>query len=229
MDLATYESLAGITVPASEQTKVTARIAQVQSILETLLGFTLTPADVLENLYSEMGKTSGGCSCSNEPTLPADPVIYAYRLYRYTPLVKYLYVDPFITLEAVKLVKDGVTIHTFDEDEIRVEYGQNGLAKYIEINCENCFCECWCDDCVQLAVDAEWVWESEDDIPLDLQYVWADMVTFYSDDNRDLKSERLATHSYTKERRKPEDEVYNRAVIKKYAGPYSPLYREILG
>jgi hypothetical protein len=230
MNLADYQTLTGITVPTSGQAKVTATIARTQSMLETLLGFTLTANQVTENLYNELGKTQRNCFCPSvdlENLLPADVVIGAYRLFKYTENDKYFHIDPFTKVHRVKLVfirdgadaTNGITIKTFDWDDIRINYGREGFAKYIE-HCKDCICECSCRDCVQLAVDADWLWSS--DLPNDLQYLWADMVTFYADDKKaEIKTESIDTHSYTRfDNKPPQLQPQNLAVLRRYAGPY---------
>lgn len=229
MTLNEYQTLTGITVSSSDTAKVTAMIAKTQSILETLLGFTLDPSDVTTNFYNELGKSQQECVCPSvdlENLQDPDAVVGAYRLYRYNELDKYFHVDPFSRVHKVKLVyikegtgDNGITLKTFDWDDIRINYGREGFAKYIE-HCTDCLCSCDCSDCVQLAVDADWLWTGS--IPTDLQYVWADMITFYSDDKKhEIKSESIDTHSYTRfDNKPPETEPHNLAVIKRYAGPY---------
>ena len=225
MTLDQYQTLTGITVPASQVAVVTAQLNRVQAILETMLGYTLDPDDVLTNLYSELGISPNECSCSSvdvDNLNPADPVEYAYRLYRYNHKDKYLFVDPFTAINKVKLVKDGVTIKVLDDDEYRVQYGKDGIAKYIEV-CDDCFCVCDCKDCIQLAVDADWVWET---VPDDLLYVWADMITYYADCKQDIKSESIGAHSYTKfDNTPPETTPANYAVLQRYAGPYGSVIK----
>lgn len=176
----------------------------------------------------ELGKTTDECGCSNidEDNLQdPDAVVYAYRTYLYNEKDRYLFTDPFTAVHKVKLVKDGVTVKTFTTDEYTVSYGQDGLAKFIDVNCRDCLCVCNCKSCVQLAVDATWAFET---IPTDLLYVQADMVTYYADCKTDVKSETLGTHSYTKfDRREPEYLDHNLAVIKKYAGPYGSVTRVV--
>lgn len=228
MTLEQYESLTGITVPDSQVAVVEAQLNRVKAILETMLGYTLSPDDEgdeprLTNLYNELGISPLECSCSSVDTdnlNPADEVEYAYRLYRYNFKDKYLFVDPFTSVHKVKLVKDGVTIKVLDPDEYRVQYGRDGIAKYIEV-CDDCFCVCDCRDCVQLAVDANWCFET---LPDDLLYVWADMVTYYANCKQDIKSESIGAHSYTKfDNVKPETIPTNVAVLQRYAGPYGSL------
>lgn len=225
MTLEQYETLTGITVSATDQAVVEAQIDRVQAILETMLGYTLTPDDVLTNLYNELGISPLECSCSSvdvDNLNPADAVMYAYRLYRYNYKDKYLFVDPFTAVNKVKLVKDGVTIKVLDDDEYRVQYGRDGIAKYIEV-CDDCFCTCDCNDCIQLAVDADWVWET---IPDDLLYVWADMITYYADCKKDVRSESIGAHSYTKfDKQAPETTPTNYAVLQRYAGPYGSIVK----
>lgn len=234
MNLAEYQTLTGITVSSANTAKVTAAIARTQSVLETLLGFTLDPTKVTENLYSELGKTSQECFCPSvnlENLNDPDPVVGAYRLFRYNDLDQYFHIDPFTKVHKVKLVyvkegdtPNGVTLKTFDVDSIRAHYGQDGLAKYLEY-CRDCLCTCDCTDCVQLAVDADWLWADASEIPADLNYVWADMITWYADPkNRNIRSESIDTHSYTRADNKP-PQLYdeNLAVIKRYAGPYGSV------
>lgn len=234
MTLAEYQTLTGITVSSANTAKVTAQIARTQAILETLLGFTLNPDKVEENLYNELGKTTESCFCPSvdlEDLQDPDPVVGAYRLFRYNSADQYFHVDPFSTVHKVKLVyikagtgTNGVTIKTFDTDEIRVNYGRDGLAKYIE-HCHDCLCICECENCVQLAVDADWLWTPATEIPTDLQYVWADMITWYADSkNKGIRSESIDTHSYTRfDNKPPELDPSNLAIIKRYAGPYGSV------
>lgn len=231
MNLETYQTLTGVTVPENQQAVIKAQIKRTRAVLEDMLGFTLNSDKVAENLYNEEGKTTAECACPNvdiEDLQEPDEVQYAYRLYSYNSKDKLFHVDPFTELYKVKLVHDGVTIKTFDDDEIRVNYGRYGLSKFIEA-CRECLClslNCGCTDCVQLAVDAKWLWE--DCLPQDLKYVWADMVTYYHDCKKDVKSETVGSHSYTKfDRRLPEDEPANLSIIKRYAGPYGSVTRTL--
>lgn len=236
MDLSTYQSLTGITVPASQQARVTAQIARTQSMLETLLGYTLSEDSVTTNLYNELGKTTNECACPSaavEDTsnlLDPDTVTGAYRLYDYNDLDKYLHIDPFSRINKVKLVyikqgtgTNGVTIRTFDDEEIRIDIDRDGIGKYIQM-CDDCTCICDCVECVQLAVDAEWLWDDQDNIPLELKYLWTEMITYYSDNKKDIKSESITSHSYSKfETVSPETEPHNVAVLRRYAGPYGSV------
>lgn len=243
MDLSKYQELTGITVPPSQTAKVTAQISRTQSMLETLLGFTLSPTK--QNLYNELGKTQTDGSCPTvaaiDPTLkPADPVIGSYRLFPYNKDDVFLHVDPFTKINKVKLVyvrtgdtPNGVTIREFNVEDstgsniVTVNYGRGDWAKYLRQTWLN-ECICSCDECVLLAVDAEWLWEAEDvdhqDIPEDLLYVWTDMITYYSNPKKGVKSESITSHSYTlSDSVAPELEPINVSVLKKYAGPYGSV------
>jgi hypothetical protein len=232
VNLYLYQTLTGITVEASQQAIVIAQINRTQRILETMLGFTLDPELVSTNLYNEQGKTAIECACPNVESdlLPPDPVVFAYRLYDYNHKDKYFHVDPFTDVYSVKLVRDGVTVKTFDEKDYRLSMKQ-GFGKFIE-NCQKkiCFCDC---RCVQLAVDAHWLFNCDPSIgdssigciQDDLLYVWADMITYYVDCKKDIKQESVGSHSYTKFDRdeKPEYLKHNLAVLNKYAGPLGSL------
>lgn len=234
MDLSTYQELTGLTVSSQKSQYVTAQIKRCLSMLEVMLGFTLDPELVETNLYNELGKSRDDCACPSAATQDdadlddPDAVVGAYRLFPYNHLDQFLHIDPFTRIHKVKLVyvkqgsaeDNGVTIKTFDTEQVRVNIGRDGIGKYVEI-CKDCFCDCECSECVQLAVDADWLWPEGVELPLDLQYVLADMVQYYSDKSRNVKSESITTHSYTKfEKIRPEDEPANKAVISRYAGPH---------
>jgi hypothetical protein len=202
-------------------------------MLETMLGYPLCSSKGQANLYNELGKTQLECACPDVDTEnldDPDPIEGNYRLFNYDESDKYFHVDPFSAIYKVKLVfvrsgtgDQGITLKTFDADEIRLHIGREGWSKYIE-HCMECFCICDCSGCVQLAVDADWLWQTDGQIPKDLQYVWADMVTFYSDTKRKIKSETITTHSYTKsDNIAPEAESTNLAVIRRYAGPHGSV------
>jgi hypothetical protein len=200
-------------------------------MLETMLGFTLGPsASVTQNVYNELGISEQDCFCPSvdiENLLPPDPVIGAYRLFRYNENDKFFHIDPASTIYKTKLVfikegtgDNGITLKTFEADEVRMQYNNNEWVKYIE-HCINCLCTCECNECVQLAVDADWLWANTTDIPDELLYIWVDMITYYSDLKNKIKSESIDTHSYSRDTlERPEVNAYNLSVIRKYAGPY---------
>jgi hypothetical protein len=250
MDLSIYEALTGMTVEADQETFVKAQIKRTQKILESLLGFTLDPLKNT-NLYNEIGKTSLECSCPETNSellesgnlLPPDPVIGAYRLYTYNPNDKYFHIDPFTQVFQVKLVWNGITVKTFDDDDYLPIF-KNGWGKFIE-NCQCNICDCCkCTDCIQLAVDADWLFNCDDSsvgdssvgdssvgscIDDELLYIWADMITYYLDCKKDVKSELVLGHSYTKyDKVLPQDLDYNLAVLRKYAGPFGSLTKVIV-
>lgn len=237
MTLAEFEQLTGITVPANDQTKVEAQIQRTQRMLEAMLGFTLDPDVTLENLYNEQGKTATECACPNvdlENLEEPDEVIGAYRLYPYNPNDKYLHVDPFTQVHQVKLVWNNVTVKTFDSEDYRVNFNGD-WGKFIE-NCQHSLCDCGCRDCVQLAVDADWLFSCDSSVDSsvgtcineELLYVWADMISYYADCKKDVKSETIGSHSYTlKDTKPPEELAYNLKVLKKFAGPHGTLTKVI--
>jgi len=237
VELETYQALTGITVSVDDEDLVIAQINRTRRILEGLLGFTLDPEKVNQNLYIEQGKAIAQCACPNVDTEldPPDPVVFAYRQYSYNPNDKFFHVDPFYEVYEVKLVWNNITIKTFELDEFRPNFA-NGWGKFIE-NCQHKICVCSCKNCVQLAVDAEWLFAcdssvdssvSESCISDDILDIWADMVTYYADCKKDVKSESIGSHSYTKfDNKPPENESYNLAILKKYAGPNGSLTKVI--
>jgi hypothetical protein len=234
MTIEKYQQLTGITVPQSQIPEVKAQITRVRIMLETALGYSLNKQAAYTNYYFEKGKSDRDCffgTPEDESLNDPDEVVTAYRLYPYNKNDKYFTVDPFTTLNAVKLVyvregatPNGITIRTFEQDEVRV-IQQKGINKYIQ-RCESCFCLCECDDCVMLAVDAEWLFE--DCLPEDLLYIWADGVTYQTDCKRDIKRETLGTHTYEKfDRGNPLESSTTITILKKYAGLNGSLHHDI--
>ncbi len=230
MTIEEYQTLTGLTVSADNLALVTAQINRTQRILERLLGYTFTSDDVLDNQYSEVGKTKTDCPCPEDVNLsdlnPADAVTYAYRLFTYHKDDSMLAIDPCLAVAKVKLVKDGVTYRTLDADDYRLHY-KNGIVKYLEQTkcwclCPGSLCEC---KNVQLAVDANWIDPNDYD---DLLIIWADMVTYYADPKFDIKSETLGSHSYTRfDDPSPETDEVSVAILRKYVGPNGSLYRTV--
>ncbi len=232
MTLAEYQTLTGITVSASDQTRVTAELARSRRKLETLLGYTLDPNQRLTNYYVELGKTDSDYACpivDIDELEPPEAVISAYRLFPYSPEDVFLSVDPFITLHAVKLVylrqgasPNGVTVKTFDEDYITLQKF-NTWGKYLyEFPRYWYRWACIHSHQLMLAVDADWGFAT---VPTELSEVLADFATYYADDNRDLKSESILTHSYTRGAKTDPGTVSgNKAIVSKYAGPNGTAY-----
>jgi hypothetical protein len=231
MTIEEYENITGTTVPESREAFVSAQLARAQSILEDMLGFTLDSNLVNENQYDEEGKTRSECPNPEDVDLsqldPADPVVFAYRLFPYHKDDEYLSIDPATQIHAVKLVNGNVTYRTFDPSEYVVDR-KNGLIRFLRKlpKCwYRCDCECNCN-ALQLAVDADWLWPEE--IPLDLQLALADIATYYSNPKKGVKSETLGTHSYSLF--SDIDPVTTQgilSVVKKYAGPNGSIERTI--
>lgn len=229
MDLALYIKLTGKNIPVSQYTRYEAVIARVQSKLETILGWSFTP----QVLYNEKGKTQNGCVCPKIPEtlLPPDEVKGIIKVFPYNHKDKFLHIDPFYDVYNVKLVKvldnrEFVTYKTFEY--INEEYMTQGIGKYIE-KCATCFCDCDCKDCVQLAVDGDWVKESDesgDGLPIDLLYLWCDMIDYYGDPEKDIKSESVDGHSWSKgDVTAPEESAESKLLLAKYAGPFGTISR----
>ena len=228
MNLEKYEQLTGKIIPVSQRPYYEAQIKRVQTKLETLLGYTLEPSE----LYTELGKTQAECVCPDVPKtlLPPDPVRGIVKVFPYNYKDKFLHLDPFLDVYAVKLVKvmdnrQFVTYKTFET--FTKQYMTQGIGNHIE-KCETCFCDCDCKDCVQLAVDANWVdfTEEDSDIPDDLLYLWCDMIDYYADPDKDIKSESVDGHSWSKgDIKAPEDYDMAKLLLRRYAGPYGSVTR----
>lgn len=244
MNLEKYKELTGITVPASQEAKVTATIRRTKTALETLLGFSLKP----KNLYTEVGKVQFEGYLPIEDTtslLPPDDEEGTYKLFPYNEHDKYFHVDPFTNMHKVKLVmpqRNGEFVTITDLDNVVAQYGRDGVGKYIERHWEWFTWQWWRTwrfsywgqpSGVMLAVDADWI----DCYPDDILYLWADMVTYYSDPNYsvvgNIKSESVDGHSWSKGNAgggkegdmAPEVNPANRLILARYAGPFGSIVR----
>lgn len=235
MNLEEYKELTGKNVSQEDESFVTRQIQKNQRVLESILGFTLDPDKTQENFYNEVGKAKSDWLYPNIDTsnlLPPDEVVGAYRMYRYNNRDKYLHVDPFTAVHAVKLVyvkngypdENSITFKTFDADEIRVHFGRNGIGKYIE-KLKEYYCGCGIDyNFVQLAVDADWAFQ--DCLPPELSDILAEMTSESIDPLNNVKSESIEGHSYSKyDKASIIKESSTLDILNKYAGPYGSLTR----
>lgn len=229
MNLEKYEQLTGITILDNKKAYYEAQIKRVQAKLETLLGYTLEP----QNLYIELGKTQRECVCPDVPQtsslLPPDATRGILKVFPYNWKDKFLHVDPFKEVYNVKLGKvlenrQIVTYKTFEN--FTPQYMQSGIGNHIE-RCETCFCDCDCKDCVQLIVDADWLdFNDEEELPADLLYLWCDMIDFYADQTRNIKSESVDGHSWSKgDIVAPEEDKIALLLLQRYAGPFGSVTR----
>lgn len=242
MTIEKYQELTGITVASEDTAKVNVQLNRTRLALEAMLGYSLKKSKAYENQYEEKGIAKVECpfrglisDITDLELDPPDTVIGSYRIFNFNNSDNYFKVDPYTRLHKVKLVflqsglgnePNGITHKTFEAGRVRI-HKEKGIQKYIE-RCPECWCICECyDNCVQLAVDADWL--NEDCLPEELSYLWAEMVEFYSNDKRDVVAETLGTHSYKLDKRSsPETLDTNIAIIKKYAGPHGSLNRTIV-
>lgn len=236
MNLDKYQALIGTTVPTADTVKVTAQINRTRSILENILGYTLSPSNAQKNFYNELGKSKVDCTSPSQiagDMLPADDVVGSYRLFKYNDAQDNYLIDPFTQVNAIKLVYvsltdiyTGYTVKTFSGDEMFPK-SNNGWGKWLTATCTECECLCDCTGDRMLAVDGTWL--NEDCLPGDLMYVWADIITSEVDCNKDIKSESIMTHSVTYADKKDVGDTglgltdYQYKILQKYAGPNSSI------
>lgn len=237
MEQSTFTNLTGITLSSSQQSRFTSVSDLAAERLEELLGWPLDPCD-WDDQYIEIGKTrSEWWSYPDVDTSDLDApdeVEGATRLYTWNPNDPYLFIDPAVTIHAVKVVKNGVTYKTFDPNDysLRLVNGRETFGKYIQFS--DALCGWWGPiwdrdpivsllasqrradgDYVQIAVDADWAF---DELPGALKDAWAGFVNYRFDLKRDVKSESMLSHSYTKATH-VDPEVTYASVLKKYVGP----------
>lgn len=229
-----YTELTGIEV--EDTVLFNAKSRWVRTQLENLLGFTLDKTKVKENLYNEQGKSQIDCSYPSVDDgeydgslLPPDPVVFAYRLFKFNETDEYFHTDPFTKLHKAKLVYINgdieVTLKTLEN--VR-EQRERGFTKFIE-RCKECFCICDCIGCVQLAIDADWLFE--DDLPDDLLYLWCDLITVEMDceGTKGIKRESVMTHTVEYVVKQDEGNTglnlsgQQYTTLIKYAGPFGTV------
>lgn len=242
MDLAKYEELTGTTVSESDKKRVNANIRRVNAKLESLLGYSLSDS---KNFYKEeLGKVQfqGGYPyypINVDKLLPADEQEGDYRLFYYNPVDPYIPIDPAKNVYHVKLVQ------SLNEDEFATIMDLNNFAwknsrnfgKFIHKE-NGWFNWSWYNWLMNelgngtgllVAVDADWL--NCNNMPQDLAFLWADMVSYYSDENYSvsgsLKSESVTGHSWTRanagggkgEDLAPQDTTEASKLLKQFAGP----------
>lgn len=234
MNIEKYEELTGKTVSDSKRASLMYSLRKTQKILESMLGYTLDSTLYDTNYYTETGKTSDEFPHPDDQlTLTAaDPVIGAYRLYNFNYKDAFYIIDPASEIHAVKIVRDGITYATLETDEYAPVFDR-GITKALQQNYfifddgyEPWFFQHYKDNQhgFQLAVDATWLWDDVENMPEDLLYVWVEMADYYTDKNRDIKSQTLGSHSYTRfDNTAPQMKPENMQVIKRYAGAYGTI------
>lgn len=217
-----YSALTGNTSCLNQKSKTDAMITRARIMLERMLGYSLEVDKRLENQYTETGKLKSQLyfccdDIANAELDPPDTIVSAYRLFSYNPNDAYFIIDPCTTVNKVKLVRGNITVRTINPNNYRLEQ-KDGYISSIQ-RCER-FCLCRPLDCrcVQLAVDAEWLWENGE-IPTDLKLAWSDLVTYYMNPKKGIRSETLGSHSYSRfDDDDPEKDPFFQSIVKKYAG-----------
>lgn len=250
MDLAKYQTLTGTTVSTSDTARYNAIIARTNALLDSALGYSLSPSnfDIQELGKVQFQGLSPYYPINLNNLLPADNIEGTYRMFPYNENDIYLKTDPFTNLYHVKLVQpqnDDEFVTFTDLTDVSSMRARK-FSKYIERN-DNWFTWDWYtwlkdnlgfDNGLMLAVDADWL-GCNNGMPLDLQYLWADMVTYYASDEvsvtGNIKSESVTGHSWSKTNAgggkgvdlSPEQSPSGLTTIAKYAGPNGTLATRI--
>lgn len=234
MDLAKYEELTGTTVAEAEKLRVNASIRRTNALLESALGYSLSPTKNLDK--EELGKAQFQGAYPYYPLnqttlLDADEPDGSYRLFYYNDKDIYIKTDPARNVYHVKLVQpqnDDSFITIWDLDFTSMNSRKFGKFIQKSVSWFNWNWYGWLVNQVgngnglMVAVDADWL--TCNNMPTDLAYLWADMVTYYSSEDiavtGNLKSESVNGHSYSYEKAIPPHELVESAkVLALYAGP----------
>lgn len=225
MDSQTYSDITGRSLSSDQEARFDAVAEYAGKRLETLLGYPLNPDD-WESQHIEIGKTRSDCPCPDvdvDELDGPDAVTGTTRYFKFHADEPYLHIDPATEIHSVKLVKDGVTFKTLESSDYRINW-QNGVeryARYLQIfDRLGCWCGSWRKypldfPHVQIVVDATWAFE---EIPEELLTVWAEIITRGFDKKRNVRSETVESHSYTKVDEKPIEQEFA-GILNQYAGP----------
>lgn len=242
MDLAKYEELTGTTVAEADKVRVNATIRRSNVLLESALGYSLSQNKNLDK--QELGKVQFQGAypyypVTQETLLPADEQEGDYRLFYYNDIDPYIKTDPARNIYHVKLVQaqnDDEFVTIWDLDDFTSKNARK-FSKWIQKS-TTWFNWGWYSWLVRkvgsgnglmVAVDADWL--DCTNMPSDLAYLWADMVTYYSDDNYSvsgsIKSESVNGHSWSRtnsgggkgEDLSPDESVGGSKILSQYAGP----------
>jgi hypothetical protein len=194
MTISDYETLTGTTVPTAQEPLYTAIIAKTKLMLEMILGYTLDPVTLAETRYYDLNV--------NDP---------------------YILLDPYKTITSIEIMKGAEVVDTLVLGDDYSTYTKNGISKYIQlITCMNLQLPRYpflcCNKPTDYRLKVVGIFEFAT-VPQDISMIWADMITYYVDPNRDLKSQTLGSHSYTRgNMTPPEQDKANTQVTMKYAG-----------
>ncbi len=242
MDLTKYTELTGTTVSETDKQRYNAAIRKVNGVLETALGYSLIPSKNIDK--EELGKVQFQGAYPYYPIdtsnlLDADEQSGEYRLFDYNEKDPYLITDPFRNVYHVKLVQsrnDDQFVTIMDLSNYAMKNARK-FGKYIQRETA-WFNWDWYGWLVQqlgngsglmVAVDGDWL--NCNNMPDDLAYLWADMVSYYSNPDYSvsgsLKSESVNGHSWTRNNAgggkgvdlSPEQSEGGLSVLAQYAGP----------
>lgn len=224
-----FEALTGFPVTTENADRFEILSDAAVSELEQLLGWPLNP-ETWDNQYIEIGKSRNEWSCpsaDSDDLDDPDEVEGKYRLFTAHVGDTYLAIDPAEEIHAVKVVQNGVTCKHYEDDEFKPKIinGAVQTVKYIELGKPFGVCGCdVVDDLLHIAVDADWAYS--EGIPFDLKKVLAAIILEGMDVKRDVKSESVISHSYTKFDRSDYRKTYQ-TTLQRYAGPNGIVKRRI--
>lgn len=245
MTIQEYENLTGITVAADDVSRVEAIIRRSEVRLGSLLGYSLSKP----KYWTELGKMTydglvpfPSLPVSDEVKAglrPADTPIGKIQLFNLDELDTHIRINP-----AKEVYRAKIVMPINDSEFITIHELQNGLPYLNAVGLVVAITRyttwytwtwwnslLWGDrSSLMLAVDASYVELSDVDEYDELNYLLADMVTYYADPNYSLmgniRSESIDSHSYsrastgsTPDSAAPEGQADAKKLIEKYAGP----------
>ena len=247
MTIQEYQNLAGVTVAPGDENRINAIIRRSESKLGSLLGYSLSK----QKQWTELGKVNydGLVPFPSLPVSddvlnnlrPADKQSGEIQLFNLDELDTHIRINP-----AKQVYRAKIVLPVNEDEFITIHELENGLP-YLNsaglvvaiTRYYSWFTWTWWNSLLwnnkstlMLAIDADYVDLCDVSKYEDLNYLLADMVTYYSDENYSLmgniRSESIDSHSYSRAQvgvasdgadgAAPEGQKSAKAIIEKYAG-----------
>lgn len=238
-----YQSLTGKTIPQAQLTQYQSFGKRAVAMLESKLGWPLTPVDNVEII----GVAKAGCSCDKmqygEGDLyPAPELAGTARVFSVNPKSKYVFTDPFKNVHGAYIVRSVLGENGKQSFVVLkrvtkfVPKYNSTFGRYLEA-CQEmspcmAMCSQQCTNCTSLLVDADWV--TGDDLGDDIGFLICDFIDWLADDGigkMSLKSEKVDGHEVTY----GDSVIFNPymmpasvKILSNYIGPYGDVGRNFI-
>lgn len=243
-DIAKFQDISGIELCENQIRKYQKAEDRAIHFLENELGWVFD----YETEYVEKGQTKNPCLCPktlkrlDETTLlPPDEVQGKVKLFPYDKKMSTIPIDPAINIYSLKLVvpmtgnaKEYITVKKLENI---MPTASTSFANFIT-SVERCpgwpnICGCECNNCMMLAVDADWL----EELPGYMLDILTEMILYFMrhpfslESQATIKSESVDGHSVSYDTTDDLEKILKSQhyinFINAYMGPYSPYYKKV--